>query len=139
MEINRKEKNNRIIKNTNLLLEHYYDLKAFCEHTEAADEEVPVKSILRSRETTIIMLNHLEDALEMLREKCEKSDTPDKYTVMDMLHLDPSLQDMDWVERLGTVCLELEKSESTIRRWHSEMVQQLGIYLFGLDGLKLVT
>lgn len=155
----RKAKKKRAFQNTNLLLEHYCDLKVFCDNAvyqvdlltengeenmiykiieEVNGEEVSVRSIRRSREITLIMLSHVDTALDLLKVKCEKADTLDKYTVIDMLHLDPGLQNIEWAERLGTVCLELDRSESTVRRWRSEMVNQLGIYLFGLDGLKLV-
>ena len=158
-EQERKAKKKKAFQNTNLLLEHYLDLKDFCENAvfqddpmavdetqqriykildEVSGEEVTVRSIRRSREITLIMLSHVDTALELLRLKCEKADTLDKYTVIDMLHLDPSYQEQDWSERIGTVALELDKAEITIRRWRSDMVNQLGIYLFGLDGLKLV-
>ena len=105
---------------------------------EVSGEEVTVRSIRRSREITLIMLSHVDTALELLRLKCEKTDTMDKYALIDMLHMDPSYQEQEWPDRLGTVALVLDKSEATVRRWRSDMVNQLGIYLFGLDGLKLV-
>jgi len=157
----RKAKKKRAFQNTNLLLEHYYDLQGFTRSAvfhrsdtpyetdeagenlqkiieEVSGEEITVKSIKRSRELTMIMISHVDTALEQLRKKCEANRTEDRYTVIDMLHLDPTLQELEWAERLKTVCDELDKSESTVRRWRSEMVSQLGIYLFGLDGLKLV-
>jgi hypothetical protein len=158
-EQERKAKKKKAFQNTNLLLEHYLDLKDFCENAvfqddpiaidehqqkiykildEVSGEEVTVRSIRRSREITLIMLSHVDTALELLRLKCEKTDTLDKYTVIDMLHVDPSFQEQEWSERIGTVALELDKAEITIRRWRSDMVNQLGIFLFGLDGLKLV-
>ncbi len=158
-EQERKAKKKKAFQNTNLLLEHYLDLKDFCENAvfqddpmavdetqqkiykildEVSGEEVTVRSIRRSREITLIMLSHVDTALELLRLKCEKVDTLDKYAVIDMLHLDQSYQEQDWCERIGTVALVLDRSEATVRRWRSDMVNQLGIYLFGLDGLKLV-
>lgn len=155
----RKAKKKRAFQNTNLLLEHYCDLKIFCENAvfqdepmavdenqqkiyrildEVSGEEVTVRSIRRSREITMIMLSHVDTALELLKLKCEKTDTIDKYTVIDLLHIDPSYQEQEWSERIGTVALVLDRSEATVRRWRSDMVNQLGIYLFGLDGLKLV-
>ncbi len=162
-EEERKGKKKRAFQNTNLLLDHYLELKEFCENAiyesaphavddenkqlyeiidEVTGEEISVRSIKRSREVTLIMLNHVETALETLKQKCECSDKDemmDKYTVIDMLHLNPNLQELEWVDRLGTVCDELGKSETTIRRWRSEMVSKLGIYLFGVEGLNLLT
>ncbi len=158
-EQERKTKKKRAFQNTNLLLEHYLDLKDFCENAvfqedplavddvrqklyriidEVTGEEVSVRSIRRSREITLIMLSHVDTALELLRLKCEKGGAMDKYTVIDKLHLDPNYQEQEWSERIGTIALELDRAEVTIRRWRSDMVNQLGIYLFGLDGLKLV-
>lgn len=160
-EEERKDKKKRAFQNTNLLLEHYLELKDFSnnvvyESTFAIDveqsqiyeiidqvtgEEISVKSLKRSKEVTLIMLNHVDCALETLKQKCEcsnKDDMMDKYTVIDMLHLNPALQELEWADRLGTVCDELGKSETTIRRWRSEMVSKLGIYLFGVESLNLL-
>ncbi|MFV0517233.1 MAG: hypothetical protein ACK5MV_07545 [Aminipila sp.] len=159
----RKGKKKRAFQNTNLLLEHYLELKDFCNNVvyesapmavddenyrifeiidEVTGETVSVRSLKRSKEVTLIMLNHIDAALEVLKEKCElsnKDDMMDKYTVIDMLHLNPALQELDWIDRLGTVSDELGKSEKTIRRWRNEMVNTLGIYIFGAEGLNLLT
>lgn len=80
-EQGRKAKKKRAFQNTNLLLEHYLDLKDFWENAvfqdgtltvdekrqkiyrildEVSGEKVTARSIRRSREITLIMLSHVD-------------------------------------------------------------------------------
>lgn len=157
-----KKKKNKALYNVNLLLEHYLELQTFCESAVSKEDpfaldeltgkiykildevegaEVEVKSIEKSKQRTLMMIDRIDIALVLLKQKCQDDKSPtamDKYTVIDMLHLDPNLQQLEWSDRLGTVALELDKSEATIRRWRADMVKQLGIFIFGVDGLKLI-
>jgi hypothetical protein len=157
-ELKAEEKANRkkqIFQNANVLLEHYLDLKAYCDNAvysgympnEGEDddfmidtdgEEITIKSIKASRELTLIFIAHIDMALSLLQKKCELKDDMDKYRVIEMLHLAPGLQELIWSERILVVCEKVNCSETTVRRWRNEMVKELSVFLFGIDGLKLV-
>jgi len=161
-----REKANRkkqVFQNTNVLLEHYLDLKAYCDKAvytgtvqtediidiqyidgdedfirDLEKEEITVKSIMVSREVTKIYITHVDTALETLKSKCYAKDIYDKYRAVDMLHLDPELQTVPWSERISLVADKLNCADTTVRRWRNEMVKELSVFLFGVDGLKLI-
>lgn len=156
-EEERQKKKKRAFQNTNLLLEHYLDLKQYCDNAvykiqdheeeleheidevieDVTGEDISVMSIKRSKEITLIMISHVETALELLRKKSQSKGIEDRYSVLDMLHLDPSFQDIPWTERISTVADSLDCADSTVRRWRNDMVQDLSVFLFGMDGLRL--
>lgn len=161
-EEERKGKKKRAFQNTNLLLDHYLELKEFCENAiyesaphavddenkqlyeiidEVTGEEISVRSIKRSREVTLIILNHVDTALDRLYEKCKNSSNTDmlnKYEIIELLHLDPLMQELNWSDRIIQVAARLNCSERTVRRWRTEMVNKLGVYLYGVEGLSLL-
>lgn len=153
-----KEKASRkkqIFQNANVLLEHYLDLKAYCDNAiytsgaeneedsdedymiDADGEEVTIKSIKANREVTLIFIAHIDMALELLRKKCEQKETLNKYRVIEMLHLDKELQLLPWGERIQKVAEEIPCGERSVSRWRNEMVKDLSVFLFGIEGLKL--
>lgn len=160
-EEERKDKKKRAFQNTNLLLEHYLELKDFSNNVvyestfaidtenskiyeiidEVTDEQISVKSLKRSKEVTLIMLNHVDSALDRLYKKCKNSDNTDmlnKYEIIELLHLDPIMQELGWSDRIIQVAARLNCSERTVRRWRTEMVNKLGVYLYGVEGLNLL-
>lgn len=158
-ELRAEEKANRkkqIFQNANVLLEHYLDLKAYCDNAiytgsaETSDddenqdymidsdgEEITIKSIKANRELTLIFIAHIDMALELLRRKCEIKEAMNKYRVIEMLHLDSDLQELPWGERLAKVAETIPCGEISVRRWRNEMVKELSVFLFGVEGLKL--
>lgn len=145
----------QIFQNTNVLLEHYLDLKAYCENAvysttyspnegededyifDSDGEEITIKSIKANREVTLIFIAHIDMALSLLRKKCELKEATDKFRVVEMLHLDDELQELPWGERLTKVAEEIPCVERTVSRWRNEMVKDLSVFLFGVEGLKL--
>jgi hypothetical protein len=158
----RKAKKKKAFQNTNLLLEHYLELKQFRDNVifegatmavddstqtiyeiidEVTGEEISVRSLKRSKEVTLIMLNHVDTALDQLYKKCKKSgntDMQNKYEVIFLLHLESTMQELNWSERIIAVAERLNCSERTVRRWRTEMVNNLGVYLYGVEGLNLL-
>lgn len=43
---------------------------------------------------------------------------------------------IEWGESIRTIALEIPCGEGTVRRWKNEMISELSILLFGVDGLK---
>lgn len=146
----------QIFQNANVLLEHYLDLKDYCDHaiyTSGAvseedlfedymidfdGEEITIKAIKANREVTLIFIAHIDMALELLRKKCKQRAVPEKYMVIELLHLNREMQELPWGERLQTVAEKVCCADKTVKRWRNEMVKELGLFLFGIDGLKLV-
>jgi len=144
------DKKKQIFQNTNVLLEHYLDLKDYCNNAvykgRFADEEdsicidgyeITIKSVKSNRETTLIIISHVDVALALLKKKCHAKGMDEKYKVIESLHLDKSQQAVPWSERISLVSDDLCCGETTVRRWRNEMVKDLSVFLFGVDGLKL--
>ena len=147
----------QVFQNANVLLEHYLDLKAYCDNAiytstiqdeDSSDEdedcmidfdgeEITIKAIKGNREVTLIFIAHIDMALELLRKKCEQKEILNKYLVVEMLHLDSELQKLPWGERIKRVSEELPCGERSVSRWRNEMVKELSVFLFGVEGLKL--
>jgi len=97
-----------------------------CESIESNDK-LFILSIRRSKFRTMIMVSHIKAALEDLKEECIKRNQVNKYEVIEMYYLHNVPFDK--------IAAELGCTEMTIRRWKNEMVQALGVYLFGVDAL----
>ena len=152
----------QIFQNANVLLEHYLDLKAYCNNAiytgiipdnsdnddndsdddymiDSDGEEITIKSIKANREVTLIFIAHIDMALSLVKRKCERMDALNKYKVIEMLHLDEELQELPWGERISIVAEKIPCAELTVRRWRNEMVKDLSLFLFGVEGLKIQT
>jgi hypothetical protein len=148
----------QIFQNANVLLEHYLDLKAYCDNaiysntTEQIEddendqdvmidtdgEEITIKSIKANRELTLIFIAHIDMALMLLKHKCDVKEIPEKYKVIEKLHLNPKLQELSWGDRVAKVAEEIPCADRTVTRWRNEMVRDLSVFLFGVEGLKLI-
>lgn len=151
----KSKRKKQIFQNANVLLEHYLDLKAYCDKAvytgavsndnqdddcmiDSDGEEITIKSIKANRELTLIFIAHIDTALLLLRRKCEQKEALSKYRVIESLHMNEELQSIAWSERIALVADELDCGETTVRRWRNEMVTDLSVFLFGVEGLKLV-
>ncbi|HWQ30718.1 MAG TPA: hypothetical protein VN549_06990 [Negativicutes bacterium] len=131
-----------VLRNTELLLRNYNLFKKYLNiarhglklNTEELDiddrdERVFVLAILRSKARTVIMLTNIDVAMEELKAEMVKKEQRYKFDVVKALYLDSKTYEV--------VAEELNCSEASVRRWKNEMVDELGIMLFGVDGLKL--
>ncbi|HEY5523984.1 MAG TPA: hypothetical protein VIK26_01465 [Clostridium sp.] len=136
----------KVLHNTKLLLNNYNSLSKHyknavdnldfieldeidensCESIESNDK-LFILTIRRSKFRTMIMVSHIKAALEALKEECIEKNQLSKYDVIEMCYL----QNVPF-DKIAT---ELSCSEITVRRWKNEMVQALGVYLFGVDAL----
>lgn len=146
-----KIRNNRF-HNTELLLKHYLGLvehfeiaqdKASEEDMEAynfedADmEDIIIQSIRRSRIRTLIMVVQIEACLGKLRTKMIDKGQPEKYAVIEKLYLDPVKSTMTLTERKQIIAAEIHCGETSVWKWRNEMINELSVLLFGVDGLRL--
>jgi len=136
----------KVLHNTRLLLNNYNSLSKHyknavdnldfieldesdensCESIESNDK-LFILTIRRSKFRTMIMVSHIKAALEALKEECIEKNQLNKYEVIEMCYI----QNVPF----DKIAAELSCSEITVRRWKNEMVQALGVYLFGVDAL----
>jgi hypothetical protein len=138
--------------NTELLLKHYLglvehfqiaqdkaseeDLEAY-NFEEAEMEDIIIQSIRRSRIRTLIMVVQIEACLGKLRTKMIDKGQPEKYAVIDKLYLDPVKSLIPLTERKQIVAAEIHCGETSVWKWRNEMINELSVLLFGVDGLRL--
>ncbi|MFT5871124.1 MAG: hypothetical protein ACI8WT_000022 [Clostridium sp.] len=141
-----EEAKTKVIHNTKLLLSNYNNLSRHyeeavdnldyieldeadensCESIESNDK-LFILSIRRSKFRTMIMVSHIQAALKALKDDCIRKEQVNKYEVLEKHYL----QNVPF----NMIAAELYCSEITARRWKNEMVQDLGVYLFGIDAL----
>lgn len=143
------EQKKRVFHNTRLLLKHYNELKDHIEHAvddinkldshmliesdfidmEKETDELYIMSIKRSKTKTLIMVSHIDTALERLRKKQIESGTIERYEALIMFYINRMTYE-DIQEKF-------QCSKNTPGRWINQMTNELSVYLFGIDGLKL--
>lgn len=139
-----QDSKDKIFHNTKLLLENYNELK---EHVNNAiddagklkeeylmeldtsqKDEIYILSIKRSKSKTLIMIAHIDMAMNILKKKQKKLGTIEKYNVLEMFYFQKVTYD-DIVKKINC-------GINTPRRWINEMIKELGILLFGVEGIK---
>lgn len=139
---NQKQEKKQVYHNTRLLLRHYNDLQehmisavdsinemeAYLDTTNLDEDDLYILSIKQSKVKTMIMLAHIDVSLEKLKQKQAKKGTFEKYEVLRKFYLDGVKYD--------DIVAEHHCGVNTPRRWMNEMIDELSIYLFGIDGLK---
>lgn len=130
--------------NTRLLLSHYNDLKDHVKNSiddaskletdwfdidDLDRDEIYILSIKRSKTKTLIMIAHIDMALNILKQKQIKGNCLYKYQALEMYYLDEmtyeNIQD------------HFQCSKNTPGRWINQMIIELSILVFGIEGLKL--
>lgn len=152
LKIQKDEERRRVRRyryhNTELLLKNYLNLLDHYENAKdkASDimdledldvDEVIIQAIKRSRVRTAVMISQIETCLEILRRRQESKGQPEKYEVIYCLYLDAARRDIQLGELVKVVAQELHCGEKSVYRWKNEMINELSILLFGVDGLRL--
>ncbi|WP_353106238.1 hypothetical protein [Acetoanaerobium noterae] len=132
-----------LLKNYNSFKEHYnnaisniedieieaaaLEIEDFMQGSDKA--EIFISSIKKSKLRTGIMIQHIEVALEILKNGCKRKGKfeLDKYYILEGVYL----KEMTFVQ----LSENFNCSEMTIRRWKNEMINQLGVLLFGVDAM----
>ena len=145
MQETKKKKDYRF-RNTKLLLKNYNSLNAHLENTKddikeinniindderelSIRDELYIKSIRQSKFRTLIMLTHIDFAMDQLKKKMKDKDQYDKYRVIEEIYINNRTY-----ERTAE---ELNCGNATVRRWEKEATNELSIFLFGIDGMKI--
>lgn len=131
-----------VLHNTKLLLRHYNDLQ---EHAlkavgtinelnfditidEMDKDDLYILSIKKSKVKTLIMIAHVDAALASLKQKQAKLCMPEKYEALEMFYI-KGVPYADIQEKLRC-------SKNTPARWINQMLNELSILLFGIDGIR---
>jgi len=112
------------------------DLKEY-NFEESDMEDVIIYAIRRGRIRTLIMVMQVEVSLAELRTKMIDKGQIEKYAVIEKLYLDPVKSLMPWMERNKLVAAELRCGETSVWKWKNEMIEELSVMIFGVDGLRL--
>lgn len=134
-----------LLKNFLSLMEHYENSKDKASavidfeelNLDPDEDDITIMSIKRSRLRTISMINQIETCLDILKARMTSKGQPEKYEVIFCLYLDKARRDITRGELVEAVAEELHCDKATVYRWKNEMVRELSILLFGVDGLRL--
>ncbi|MHB1651404.1 MAG: hypothetical protein ACYCVD_02870 [Desulfitobacteriaceae bacterium] len=157
LKLQKDEERQRIRKNrfhnTELLLKNYLSMVEHFENAQdkASEEDlmetfsfedmdkqdVIIQSIRRSKIRTKVMIRQIETCLDILRVKMIAKGQPEKYEVIQKLYLNPGMNMMSWTERNKLVADEIHCGETSVWKWRNEMIREMSILLFGVDGLQL--
>lgn len=139
----RKKKRAKIFQNTKALMENYNriaqsvqegvsDLGDLTEDPVEGLEEgssIFIESIVKSKLRSLVMLAHVDKCLVLLEREEYQNNTPEKYLAFKYFYLD---------EMTYESIAEIHGySERTARRWVTELLSIMSVYLFGADALIL--
>ena len=138
--------------NTKLLLRNYKTLKQHYESAITSIQEIEydeitqelkegfgsfsltyIKSILRTKGRTIIMVNHIDRLLGHYRFKTELigGESLRQYNIINGLYLSDVKLTMEQLAEMNNCSI------STVKRDHSKAINELSVLFFGIDGLAL--
>lgn len=149
----KKQAKKKVLHNIELLLNHYHQLighkdNAIYQSKEPLEEEIDfdillddikINSILRSKSKTITIIAHINVALDLLKDEMLERKQFEKYEVIKFLYLDRETVKIPWGERITIAAERLHCSDDSIGRWRKEMIKELSVFMFGIDGLKIFT
>lgn len=146
-----KDRKKRIFRNTKVLLKHYNDLNSHIDNAvwknkldyddpidlmSNLKEEIIIHSVKKTQARTMMMIAHIDAALHELKEK--HAGQPDKYLVINRLYLDKKLIDKTAAEKQQIVAEEICTTARNIRRYETEMIKDLSIFLYGVGAVELI-
>lgn len=124
-------------------IEHYQNIKY--KASEIADDldmeefdemyldDIYIESIKKSKVRTMIIIRLIEASVERLR----KTSDQEKVKVIEKLYMDKENKKLRFNERVAEVAEQVKCSESSVRRWNNEMLNELAKKIFGVDGLRI--
>lgn len=124
-----------LLKNYNSLVDHINkskdsidDIETFDFERLKSDDEF-IQSIRRSRIRTAIMVEDINTQIEVLKKKMVAKGQEEKYKTIELIYFQGKTYE-ETAELLNC-------GVATVHRWKNEMVKELGLLLFGVDGLKM--
>ena len=145
-EKNLNERNKRkILYNTKLLLKNYNELKNHSlnavyknideevidringEEANYSDDEIFIESIKVSKMKTLIIITHIDVALERVKQKHIIKGTYEKYKALELYYIKEKRKD--------DIAEELNCSTKSVSRWIKETEEDVAINVFGVNTL----
>lgn len=139
------ESRKNVFHNTKLLMKHYNDLKSHVDNAisdvnqleedklELGDlydeDELYIASIKKSKTKSLIMIAHIDAAMETLYKQHKRKGTLEKYQAFTNYYIDEKTYE--------EISEQLNCGVNTPRRWINELLNELGVYLFGVECIKL--
>lgn len=134
----KKEYKKRIYMNTELLMKNYNKITdqvkfGISESEQIKSEEVEeldegaifIKSIRQSKMRSMVMIAHVDWALECLEREQKRLGEQQKYAAFKDFYLNEKKQE--------ELMKKYHASDRTLRRWNREMLNKMGVFLFGVD------
>lgn len=136
----------KILYNTKLLLKNYNELKNHalnavyknieCEELDKAqgeeasysDDEILIESIKKSKARTLIMIAHIDVALERVKIKYKNKGSIEKYEALELYYIEEKKKE--------EIAIELNCSTKSIGRWIREVEEEIGVNLFGINSME---
>jgi hypothetical protein len=128
-----------LLKKYDVLMEHCNNAKFTPEdieieidrrvYAEMDEDDIYIKSILKTKTRTQIMINMIKNSISSLKKELDKKDQMYKYDAIEYINF----KGMTFDE----AAIELNYNRETVRRWKNEIVRDLSVYLYGADGLDM--
>ena len=96
--------------------------------TNVDGDRLYIDSIRRSKARSVIIISHIESALNMLKIDKEKSGMLEKYNVFYSCTIEKMSYD--------DAAQQYNSSIATVSRWIKELTKEMSIYIFGVDGIN---
>lgn len=138
----KKEKQDRRLRNTELLLKNYRKLKDHCSEIDSELEEfegtildmqeLTIESLMRYRYKTAKMLRHVDKMLLVYEWDCSNGSDEEKrrYNILKKRYL---AEDRRTVKEL---CEEINVEQATVYRDTKRAIKDITVLLFGIDALE---
>lgn len=99
-------------------------------------QETYINSILRTKERTQIIIEHIDRLLETYRQEAEdKADKEQemRYKVIRGIYL------VDYRQSVQQMAIKLNVSDRTVYRYRNEAIEELSVLFFGVDAIRIVS
>lgn len=137
------EKKKKALHNTKMLLKNYKKIKSSIENSISeknqleqdyfvsdSEEEVYINSIRKNKLKSVIIICHIDKALDITKSECIRKGTPEKYDAF----VSCFIENMNYEEAAE----QYFTSKQSISRWVNDVTRAISIQLFGLEGLELI-
>lgn len=145
-----KNKYDRRLRNTEMLLRNYNSFKEHAENATYTDikdngledvfdydseiDDLFINSILKTKRRTEIILKHINNCLEYYNLKClasEREDIQRRSQVIKMLYTNEETMTFE------DIAEELNCTTKTVSNTKKAAIKELSVLFFGIDGVKL--
>ncbi|MDF2611459.1 MAG: hypothetical protein K0R92_2933 [Lachnospiraceae bacterium] len=137
------EQRKKALHNTKMLLKNYNKIQnsineAISEVNQLErdcigyddEEEIYINSIRKSKLKSLIVIAHIDKALNLIQAECKRKGIPEKYNAFISCMLDGMTYD--------EAAKDYFTSKQSISRWVNDLTKEVSIQLFGVEGIELI-